>query len=81
MRQLTDYGIPFSIEFYSWNSTKGQSDGYKIVSNAQLRKGFRKDQSDKAEVLIAYVDHDKGANRFFYLPLLMKFNGLTIEVK
>jgi len=79
MRQLTDYGIPFSFEFYSYNSTKGISEGYKIVHKGLLRQGMRKNQSDKAEVLIGYVNHTEGGNRFFNLPLLMKFNGINIK--
>jgi|JI7StandDraft_1071085.scaffolds.fasta_scaffold432470_1 hypothetical protein len=78
MRQLTEMSVPFSIEFYSYNSTKKVSDGYKKVESCLLRQGLRKDNSDKSEILIAYYDYNKNKNGFFNLPLLMKLNGYTI---
>jgi hypothetical protein len=77
MRALTELGIPFEFEFLSYNATNGNTDGFKKVSKSQLRKGYRDDQSDKASILIGYVNEQEG-NRWFYLPLLMKFNGYTI---
>jgi hypothetical protein len=80
MRELSAAGIPFTFEFYSWNSSMGISNGYKVVDKALLRQGLRNDQSDKANILIAYTNHASGGvSRFFYLPLLMKFNGYTVK--
>jgi len=78
MRTLTDLGIPFTFKFLSYNATNRTTDGFKEVVNAQLRKGYRDDQSDKASILIGYVNQHDG-NRWFYLPLLIKFNGHTIK--
>ena len=78
MRQLTELGIPFTFSFLSYNDTNNTSDGFKDITNAQLRKGYRDDQSDKAHLLIGYVNAQEG-NRWFYLPLLIKFNGYTIK--
>jgi hypothetical protein len=78
MRTLTELGIPFSFEFYSYNSTKDISYGLKKVDQALLRLGLRQDQSDKSEVLIAYTNHISNTPKFFYLPLLMKLNGISI---
>ncbi|MFA9191147.1 hypothetical protein AAGV28_07160 [Flavobacterium sp. FZUC8N2.13] len=78
MRELTDKGIPFSFSFMSYNDTNGTSSGIKTVTNAQLRMGYRNDQSKKASILIGYVNGQDG-NRWFYLPLLLKFNGYTIK--
>ena len=78
MRELTQLGIPFSFEFVSYNSSNNTSDGIKRVVNAQLRKSYRSDQSDKSNVLIGYVNGNDD-NRWFYLPLLMKFNGYLIK--
>jgi hypothetical protein len=78
MRTLTDLGIPFTFKFLSYNATTGTSDGFKEVANAQLRKGYRDDQSDKARILIGYVNQHDG-NRWFYLPLLITFNGHIIK--
>ncbi len=78
MRTLTELGIPFSFEFYSYNSTKDISYGLKKVDKALLRLGLRQDQSDKSEVLIAYTNYTSNTPKFFYLPLLMKLNGISI---
>ena len=80
MRQLTEYGIPFSFEFVSYNSTKNKSYGNKKVDKALLRLGLRDDQSNKSEVLIAYTNHNEHTDRFFNLPLLTKFNGIDIKL-
>ena len=77
MREMTKKGIPFSFSFMSYNATNGTSDGVKKVTNAQLRLGYRDDQSSKASVLIGYVNAQDG-NRWFYLPLLIGFNGHTV---
>lgn len=78
MRRLTELGIPFTFDFLSYNGTTRSTEGLKHISNAQLRKGYRNDQSDKADILIGYVN-GLGENRWFYLPLLIKFNGLKIQ--
>lgn len=78
MRTLTELGIPFTFSFITYNDTLGVSHGMKHVVKAQLRKGYRDDQSNKSNLLIGYVnEHNK--NRWFYLPLLMMFNGYTIK--
>ena len=78
MRQLTKAGVPFTFSFMSYNATKHSSDGVKEVGNAQLRQGYRRDQSDKADVLVGYVN-GLDADRWFYLPLLLKFNDYQIK--
>ena len=80
MREHSRAGIPFSIEFMSYNSTKKETKGFKAVAQAQLRQGLRNDQSNRANTLIAYTDHTSGATpRFFHLALLMNFNGIKIK--
>jgi hypothetical protein len=78
MRKLTSIGVSFSFTFMSYNETKGTSGGIKEVSKAQLRMGYRMNQSDKSRVLIGYVNELDG-NRWFYLPLLLSFNGKKIK--
>ena len=78
MRKLTELGVPFTFSFITYNDTTGVSQGVKQVVKAQLRKGYRDDQSSKADILIGYVN-EYNKNRWFYLPLLMKFNGYTIK--
>lgn len=78
MRELTEKGIPFSFEFLSYNDTSNTSDGFKLVRKSQLRKGYRDDQSTKSSILIGYVN-EYSENRWFYLPLLLKFNDYRIK--
>jgi len=79
MRKLADAGVPFAFSFMSYNESKYSSDGKKVVHKAILRKGLRNEQSDKANVLIAYTDHNLSAQpRFFHLALLLSFNQYTI---
>ena len=77
MRELTKAGVPFDIEFYSYQSDKGISKGLKQVRQVVLRTGLSKAYSDKADVLIGYKEDNK--NRWFYLPLLIKFNNKYID--
>jgi len=77
MRELTAAGVPFDIEFYSYQESKNISEGYKTRDNVVLRTGLSKRYSDKADLLIGFKDGDK--DRFFYLPLLIKFNNKYIN--
>lgn len=77
MRELTAAGVPFDIEFYSYQESKNISEGYKTRGNVVLRTGLSKRYSDKADLLIGFKDGDK--DRFFYLPLLIKFNNKYIN--
>jgi hypothetical protein len=77
MRELTKAGVPFNIEFISYQETAGITEGLKSASGIQLRTGMSKAYSDKADVLIGYVKD--GKNRWFNLPLLIKFNNKFIH--
>lgn len=80
MRELTAIGIPFSVEFIAYNSTKGVYGGTKTANKILLRQGLRNDQSNKANTLIAYTDYTAGdVPRFFNLPLLTKFNEYIVK--
>lgn len=78
MRELTKIGAPFTFEYISFNSSKGVSDGVKKVSKALLRTGFSRDKSEYSEILIGYTNEPENSPRWFYLPLLMKFNGMKV---
>jgi hypothetical protein len=78
MREMSHAGIPFSITYQTFNHTKGTSKGTKVVDKAILRKGYKKDQSSKSDMLIAYKDINTGEERQFYLPLLLKFNKICL---
>ena len=79
MRKLSELGVPFSVGFVTCNLTTDTTKGYKVVTNAVLRAGYRDDQSALANVLIAYTDLSDDSSRQFYLPLLLMFNGYKIE--
>lgn len=81
MRALSEQNIPFSFGFIKCNTTKGTSDGYKVVKKAILGAGLRADQSDKHNTMISYVDYSdkKEVNRMFHYPLLMMFNGQKVQ--
>ncbi len=81
MKELTEAGIPFSFTFMSYNTTRGTSAGFKTVDKALLGKSLRADQSDKSHELIHYIKYDgnDGADRFFNISLLMRFNDYTIK--
>ncbi|WP_081819374.1 hypothetical protein [Maribacter sp. Hel_I_7] len=78
MRELTKIGAPFSFEYITFNSSKGYSEGTKKVAKALLRTGYSREQSDKSEILIGYTVEPETLPRWFYLPLLMKFNGMKV---
>lgn len=83
MRDLSELNIPFSIGFFTCDTTNKISKGYKVVDKAILRPGYRANQSNKADILIAYIDYKSTGtedNKQFYLPLLMMFNGQYISI-
>ena len=81
MRKLSSAGVPFSFTFISYSEQLQKSDGLKGVENALLRTGYRQDQSDKHNLLIAYKSFNgsQEGDRQFYLPLLMTFNQYIIQ--
>lgn len=78
MRKLTIEGIPFSMEFISCNLSTNTSKGVVKVDKALLRTGYSKDSSLKSDILIGYTVEPEEKPRWFYLPLLIKFNGNNI---
>lgn len=79
MRKLSAQNFPFSIGFISCNTSQGHSEGYIERDMVLLSAGLPKSKSDFANDLIAYEDLSTGDKKHFWLPLLMKFNGLKIS--
>jgi hypothetical protein len=79
MRDQTKAGIPFSFEHLTFNATNGTTNGLRQVDKALLRAGMGQEYSNKSEVLIGYTLEPKGDERWFYLPLLVKFNGMNVK--
>lgn len=78
MRKFSNENIPFSIEFISCNRKERSSHGLVKVEKVLLRQGYRNNQSDYAKNIIAFENTITGEKKHFWLPLLMKFNGLKI---
>ncbi|ANB40926.1 hypothetical protein [Flavobacterium phage 2A] len=79
MRALTGINVPFSFSYISYSEVLNKSEGYKRVNKGLLRAGYRANQSERSNILIAYIDYDKKeADRQFYLPLLMTFNNIQV---
>ncbi|WP_417200126.1 hypothetical protein [Bizionia sp.] len=74
MRELTDSGTPFSIEYVTLNQTKKRSNGLVKVERAQLRAA----RQTKSVNLLSYLDIDTNEPRHVHLPLIIKFNGKLI---
>lgn len=78
MRKLTEVGVPFSFSYKPYSKSKNSTNGVRVVERALLRPSLRNDQSDLADVLIAYTEYPSGEPKFFYLPLLQTFNDYKI---
>lgn len=79
MRELTQLSVPFSFEYITCNLTQSSTKGLKSVSKGLLRTGYSRDKSSKSEILIGYTEEPSQEPRWFYLPLLTKFNGIPIK--
>ncbi|KFC19369.1 hypothetical protein IO90_08680 [Chryseobacterium sp. FH1] len=79
MRQLSRDKVPFNISFCSLNESDGISEGLKSETKVILMQGYRRNQSEKHEVLISFLRTESNERRQFYLPLLMEFNGIKIK--
>jgi hypothetical protein len=79
MRALSEINVPFSITFATYSEETQSSNGYKTVNQALIRPGYRENQSDYHNMLIAYSDYDnKESNRQFYVAILLIFNNYIV---
>lgn len=79
MNELSNNNIPFSIEYIGCNLTNGSSSGLKCYNNIVLRTGLNTSKGIKSRSLIGFIDLDTNENKWFYLPLLQKFNKYSIK--
>lgn len=79
MRTLSRDNVPFSFSFYSYDESRKSSDGLKRETNVLLAQGYRRNQSDKSEVLASFIRLDTGERRHFYIPLITELNGIKIK--
>lgn len=80
MRALSRDNVPFSFSFCSFNESSKSSEGEKTEKNILLASGYRRNQSDKHDILISFIRTETLERRQFYLPLLLSFNGIKIKI-
>lgn len=80
MRELTGKGIPFSFSFMSYSMDKNKSDGIIEVSKAKLRKQSKIEDNRFADIMINYYDVESHEYGQCYQPLLLEFNGVSLEL-
>ena len=78
MRHDSETNMIFSIAFMSYSQDKNISDGIKTVARAKLLKNCTIQQNRNANLMINYLDLDKGEARKCYIPLLMFYNGVKL---
>lgn len=71
---------PFSICYCSLNDSSKTSEGKKTEENILLASGYRRNQSDKHDILVSFIRTENNERRQFYLPLLLEFNGIKIKI-
>ena len=81
MRKLSAENFPFRIEFASCDTTRGTSKGLVVVEKVKLIKGLKAKQSKHHKLKIFYENMDKGEQRNFWMPLLLKVNDLKITLE
>lgn len=80
MRAWSQDKRPFSISYCSLNESSKSSEGKKTEKNILLASGYRRNQSDKHDILVSFIRTDTMERRQFYLPLLLEFNGIKIKI-
>lgn len=79
MRTYSRDNVPFSLTYYSLDETRNISQGVKTETNIILAAGYRRNQSDKSEVLASFLRMDTMERRQFYIPLILELNGIKIK--
>lgn len=80
MRALSRDKVPFSISYCSLNESSKTSEGKKTEENILLASGYRRNQSEKHDILVSFIRTETMERRQFYLPLLLEFNGIKIKI-
>lgn len=79
MRELSRQNIPSTIKYISLNESEKTSKGIVEEKNILLTLGYRRNQSDKSNILASFVRLGSEENRQFYWPLLCELNGRKIK--
>ena len=79
IRDLARQNIPCTIKYISLNESEKSSKGIVEEKNILLRPGYRRNQSDKSNILASFVRLGSEENRQFYWPLLCELNGRKIK--
>lgn len=79
MRRMSANGQVFHVKYVGFNESTGKSSGIREEKNILLQKGYRRNQSKKADLLMSFYRADTMERRQFYLPLLLEVNGVKID--
>ncbi len=80
MRRLSKEGKAFSFTFMSCDTTRRNSEGPVEVHHARLLSRELGEKYSDADIIERYLNLDTMETRRFYQPLLMTFNGETVEM-
>ena len=80
MRELSNAGKTFSVQFMSFSADRGKSNGIVEIQRCTLRKQSTTEQNKNADIMLNYFDHDTKEYGQMYQPLIMEFNGNQIEL-
>ncbi len=80
MKELTDKGQTFSFSFMSYSIDKNKSHGIVTIEHAKLRASNRKERTRYNDYLLNFVDMDTFEEKSCWQPLLLEFNGKTLDL-
>lgn len=80
MRNISQKGGEFSFSFMSYSQDRNKSEGIKNVSRAVLTASSNVAQNRNHDIMINYFDIDNNENRRCYIPLLMEFNNIKLQL-
>lgn len=80
MRELSQRGKSFQVQFMSYSMERGKSHGITEVQHCILRKSSTEAQNRHADIMLNYFDLDTKEYGQMYQPLLMEFNGVQLEL-
>lgn len=80
MRRLSKEGKSFSFAFMSCDLARRQSQGIVEVAHARFLSREMGTKYEDADIIERYINLDTMEARRFYQPLLMAFNGESVEL-
>jgi hypothetical protein len=80
LRECKENNLPVKLVYYTYNEKDKATERLKTVNKATIRSSFTAEQSEKADMLINYIDNEAvgNQNRSFNLPLLVAVNDIKV---